>query len=141
MGNFIYRRQFSVEWGECDPAGIVFFPRYFAMFDSSTTYLFEKALGMTKFQFLKNYDFVGYPMVDTRAKFYIPGVFGDDVEIQTEVTEVKRSSFSIEHRILKDGLLAVEGWETRVWVGKDPGDPEKIKSKPIPPEVVAELTQ
>jgi 4-hydroxybenzoyl-CoA thioesterase len=80
-------------------------------------------------------------MVDTRAKFHIPGFFGDDVEIQTSVTEVKRSSFSIEHRILKDGALAVEGWETRVWVGKDPADPDKIKSKPIPAEVVARLTQ
>ena len=34
-----------IEWQHCDPAGIVFYPRYFAMFDTSTTYLFEKALG------------------------------------------------------------------------------------------------
>jgi len=138
---FANSRMFRIEWQHCDPAGIVFYPRYFIMFDSSTTYLFEKALGMNKIQFIKHYDFVGYPMVDTRAKFYIPGVFGDDVEIQTKITEVKRSSFSIEHRILKDGALAVEGWETRVWVGKDPADPEKIKSKPIPPDVVEKLTR
>ncbi len=64
---------------------------------------------MTKFQFLKHYDFVGYPMVDTRAKFHIPGVFGDDVEIQTVVTEVKRSSFSVEHRI----LMKAARWRSR----------------------------
>ncbi len=132
---------FRIEWEHCDPAGIVYYPRYFAMFDASTGYLFEKALGMTKFQLLKRYDFIGIPIVDTRAKFYIPGVFGDDVEIQAQLTEVKRSSFSIEHRILKEGELAVEGWETRVWVGKDPSNPEKIKSKPIPPDVVEKLTQ
>jgi 4-hydroxybenzoyl-CoA thioesterase len=130
-----------IEWRHCDPAGIVFYPRYFAIFDTSTTYLFEKAIGMTKFHFLKHYNFVGYPMVDTRAKFHIPARFGDDVEVRTAVTEVKRSSFSIEHQIIKDGQLAVEGWETRVWVGKDPADPEKIKSTPIPAEVVAKLTQ
>jgi 4-hydroxybenzoyl-CoA thioesterase len=45
------------------------------------------------------------------------------------------------HRILKGGALAVEGWETRVWAGKDPADPEKIKSKPIPPDVVEKLTR
>lgn len=138
---FTHSRPFRIEWQHCDPAGIVFYPRYFAMFDSSTTYLFEKALGMTKHQFIKHYDFIGYPMVDTRSKFYIPGVFGDDVEIQTAVTEVKRSSFSIEHKIMKESQVMVEGWETRVWVGKDPADPEKIKSKPIPPDVVAKLTQ
>jgi 4-hydroxybenzoyl-CoA thioesterase len=130
-----------IEWQHCDPAGIVFYPRYFTIFDTSTTYLFEKALGMTKIKFLKHYDFVGYPMLDTRARFHIPTKFGDDVEVQTAVTEVKRSSFSIEHKLLKDGKLAVEGFEIRVWVGPDPNDPEKIKSKPMPDEVVAKLSQ
>jgi 4-hydroxybenzoyl-CoA thioesterase len=137
---FSNSRMLRIEWQHCDPAGIVYYPRYFAMFDSSTTYLFEKMLGMTKYQFLKHYEVVGYPMVDTRAKFHIPGVFGDDVEIRTTVTEVKRSSFSIEHQILKNDALAVEGWETRVWVGRDPTDPDKIKSKSLPPDVVAKLT-
>jgi 4-hydroxybenzoyl-CoA thioesterase len=138
---FSNSRIIRIEWQHCDPAGIVFYPRYFAMCDSSTTYLFEKAIGLTKFQFLKLYDFVGYPMVDTRAKFHIPARFGEDIEIRTAITEVRRSSFSIEHQIFKDGQLAVEGWETRVWVGKDPNNPEKIKSKPIPPNVVAKLVQ
>lgn len=130
-----------IEWQHCDPAGIVYYPNYFMIFDSSTTYLFEKALGMTKWQFLRHYDFVGYPMVDTRAQFQATAKFGDDVEVQTAVTEIKRSSFSIAHKIFNGGKLAVEGFETRVWVGKDPADPEKIKSKPIPPEVVAKLSQ
>ena len=42
-----------IEWGECDPAGIVFYPRFFAMFDNATTLLFSAALGMTKYQFLE----------------------------------------------------------------------------------------
>jgi 4-hydroxybenzoyl-CoA thioesterase len=138
---FSNTRPFRIEWQHCDPAGIVFYPRYFAMFDSSTTYLFEKALGMTKFKFIKHYGFVGYPMVDTRARFVLPTKFGDDVEIKTAVTEVKRSSFSIHHLILKDGELAVEGWETRVWVGKDPNNPEGIKSMPIPADVVEKLSR
>jgi acyl-CoA thioesterase FadM len=51
-----------------------------------------------------------------------------------------RSSFKIEHRLTHDGALAVEGFETRVWVGRDADDPTRIKSKPIPPQVVARLT-
>jgi 4-hydroxybenzoyl-CoA thioesterase len=138
---FSYSRMFRIEWQHCDPAGIVFYPRYFVMFDSSTTFLLEKALGMNKIHFAKYYDFAGYPMVDTHAKFYIPCVYGDDVEILTKVTKVTRSSFSLEHRILKDGAVAVEGWDTRVWVGNSSADPEKIKSKPIPAEVVEILTR
>jgi 4-hydroxybenzoyl-CoA thioesterase len=132
-------RRVRIEWGDCDPAGIVHYPRYFAIFDSSTTALFERALGMTKYQFVKHYDGLGYPMVDTHARFLIPTRYGDDVVIETTVSEIKRSSFAIEHRLFKDGKLAVEGFETRVWVGRDPSDPDKIKSKPIPAEIVERL--
>ena len=134
-------RLIRVQWGDCDPAGIVFYPRYFAIFDSSTTALFERALGMTKFQFLKHYDSAGYPMVDTRARFLIPCRFGDDITIETQMTEAKRSSFNITHHLKKDGALAVEAFETRVWVGRDPADQSKIKSQPIPAEVIEKLSR
>ena len=67
MAPIIHRRQLTIAWGDCDPAGIVFFPRYFAMFDSCTTALFSKALGMSKYEFTRHYEFQGYPMVDTKA--------------------------------------------------------------------------
>ena len=130
------RRTVRITWGVCDPAGIVYYPRYFEMFDDSTTALFERALGMTKYQFLKQYDFAGYPMVDTRAKFSIPNRFGDDVEIESTVSEFRRSSFDILHRMLKGGALAVECTETRVWVGRDATDAAKIKAVPIPQQVI-----
>jgi 4-hydroxybenzoyl-CoA thioesterase len=136
---FTNSRTLRIEWGDCDPAGIVFYPRYFAMFDTSTTALFERALGMTKFEFLKAYDCLGYPMVDTRARFLSPTRYGDDVVIETKLTELKRSSFSVAHLLKKGDRLAVEGFETRVWVGRDPDDPDKIKSKPFPPEVTERL--
>jgi 4-hydroxybenzoyl-CoA thioesterase len=134
-------RTLRIEWGDCDPAGIVFYPRYFAMFDTSTTALFERALGMTKFEFLKAHGSAGYPMVDTRARFLSPTRFGDDVVIRSAITEIKRSSFSVQHNLMKGDTLAVEGFETRVWVGRDPNDPDKIKAKPIPDEITERLTR
>jgi 4-hydroxybenzoyl-CoA thioesterase len=95
---------------------------------------------MTKYQLLKKYDFLGYPMVDTHTRFMLPMRFGDEVEISTTLIEVKNSSFTVQHRILKSGELAVEGLDTRVWVVHDPDDPEKFKAKPIPPDVIARLT-
>jgi 4-hydroxybenzoyl-CoA thioesterase len=138
---FTNSRALRIEWGDCDPAGIVFYPRYFAMFDTSTTALFERALGMTKFEFLKAYNSVGYPMVDTRARFLSPTRFGDDVVIRSAITEIKRSSFSVQHHLMKGDTLAVEGFETRVWVGRDPDDADKIKSKPIPVEITERLSR
>jgi 4-hydroxybenzoyl-CoA thioesterase len=75
-------------------------------------------------------------MVDTRSKFYVPSHFGEDVMIESSITEFRRSSFDVHHRILKGDAVAVEGFETRVWVGRDPEDADKIKSRPIPQEVI-----
>ena len=110
------------------------------MFDVSTTVLIERALGMKKIEYLKAYKFSGHPLVQTRARFLLPTRFGDEVTIETTVIGCGRSSFKIEHRLTHDGALAVEGFETRVWVGRDPADPRRIKSQPIPPQIVGRLT-
>lgn len=131
-------RRVTIEWGDCDPAGIVHYPRYFAMFDASTAALFSRALGMTKKAMLRHYDVVGFPMVDTRATFRVPCAFGDQVQIESAVAEFRRASFDVRHRLLRDdGALAVEGFETRVWVGRHPDKPDGIKALPIPEDLVA----
>jgi 4-hydroxybenzoyl-CoA thioesterase len=137
----INTRSVTIEWGDCDPAGIVFYPRYFALFDASTGALFASVLGMTKFEMLRHYAVIGFPMVDTRAQFHVPNRFGDVVRIETQVTALRRSSFDIAHRILRaDGALSAEGAETRVWAAKHPDDPDRIKSVPLPPDLVERLT-
>ena len=94
-------RRTRVEWCDCDPAGIIFYPRYFEIFDTSTTVLFERALGMNKIAYLKHYNFAGYPMVSAQARFLQPTRFGDEIAIETRVSEFGRSSFKIEHRLMK----------------------------------------
>jgi 4-hydroxybenzoyl-CoA thioesterase len=130
-------RNVRIEWCDCDPAGIIFYPRYFEMFDTSTTVLIERALGMNKIDYLKAYAFAGHPLVETRARFRLPTRFGDEVAIETALIECGRSSFKVEHRLTKAGALAVEGFETRVWVVRPADDPTRIRSQPIPPEVLA----
>jgi 4-hydroxybenzoyl-CoA thioesterase len=138
---FSNTRTTRIEWSDCDPAGIVFYPRYFEMFDISTTMLIERAIGMRKIEYLKAYGFTGHPLVETRARFRVPTRFGDEVAIETKLVACGRSSFSLEHRLTLAGVLAVEGTETRVWVGRDPGDPARMQSQPIPAEVVARLME
>ena len=137
-GMLVNSREVEIEWGDCDAAGIVFYPRYFAMFDASTAALFQRALGMTKKAMLRHYDAVGFPMVDTRATFRVPCAFGDEVRIESTVTEFRRASFDVRHRLLRDDdALAVEGFETRVWVGRHPDKPDGIKALPIPEDLIA----
>ena len=134
-------RRTRIEWCDCDPAGIIFYPRYFEIFDTSTTALFERALGMNKIAYLKAYDFAGHPVVETRARFRQPTRFGDDISIETTLVECGESTFKLEHRVSKGGALAVEGFETRVWVKRDAGNPRRMRPQPIPPEVVSRLKQ
>ncbi len=47
-------RKVRIEWGDCDPAGIIFYPRYFEIFDASTSALFERAMGVTKIKFAQD---------------------------------------------------------------------------------------
>jgi 4-hydroxybenzoyl-CoA thioesterase len=35
----------------------------------------------------------------------------------------------------------VEGFETRVWAGTDPANPERMKSRPLPAEVISRLSK
>jgi 4-hydroxybenzoyl-CoA thioesterase len=130
------RREIQIEWGDCDPAGIVFYPRYFAWFDACTGGLFAHA-GLPKHEMLKTYGIVGIPMVDTRATFIVPSKFGDVVSVMTRITAFRRSSFDVEHKLLKGDVLAIEAFETRVWVGRHPDDPDGIKAQPIPEDVIA----
>ena len=130
------KKTIHVEWGDCDPAGIVYYPRYFAYFDNCTAALFEAA-GLPKHQMLKTYGIVGIPMVDTRARFLAPSKFGDDLVVESCISEWRRSSFDVQHKVFKGDVLAVECSETRVWAVRSKSDPETIEGQAVPQDVIA----
>jgi 4-hydroxybenzoyl-CoA thioesterase len=127
----------TIEWGHCDPAGIVFNPHFFEFFDANTWLLFGAALGVQAHEVTTTQGIIGLALVDTRADFLKPARFGDAVEVVSRVSEFRRSSFDVEHRLSVNGLLAVEGAESRVWLVRHKADPDKIAAAPIPPDVIA----
>jgi len=133
-------RSVRIEWGDCDPAGIIYYPRYLAFFDASTSALIERALGMKKRDYLKAYDFTGHPLVRTHCRFLAPTRFGDDVKIETTVTDIRRSTFDVRHLLTRDETLAVEGFETRAWVAGDPARGD-MRAVPLPQHLVERLSR
>jgi len=133
------KKMIHMEWGDCDPAGIVYYPRYFAYFDNCTAALFEAA-GLPKHEMLKTYGIIGIPMVDTRARFIAPSRFGDDVVVESLIAEWHRSSFDVQHQLFKGDVLAVECFETRVWAARSETDVGRIESRPIPQEVLSKFS-
>jgi 4-hydroxybenzoyl-CoA thioesterase len=126
-----YKR--TIEWGDCDPAGIVFNPQFFRFFDHGTALLYSAA-GWPKPRMLQEFNAVGCPLVSTEAAFHSPCRYGDEVEITTSIIELGKSSFKIEHKLYQSERLCVTGTEVRVWVIRDP-ETGKLKGEPIPDEV------
>jgi len=139
MAGLINRRTLKIEWGQCDPAGIVFYPQFLVIFDTSTGLLFERT-GLSASAMRKKYAIVGMPLAEQGAKFLRPCRFDDEIVVESEVEEWGRSSFTVRHRILNQGKLAVDGFEKRVWAIFDPDQPGKIKPVPIPADIVASLS-
>jgi 4-hydroxybenzoyl-CoA thioesterase len=136
--SFSFTRRLTIEWGHCDPAGIVFNPRFFEFFDWSTALLVASAAGMGKAEMLMAHNSAGIPLVETNAVFHRPARYGDEVEIGSTVVAVGRSSFEIEHRLLNAGELAVAGREKRVWTVHD-AESGKLRSAPIPDSIARKL--
>jgi 4-hydroxybenzoyl-CoA thioesterase len=137
MASFINSHQFTIEWGHCDPAGIVFNSRFFEFFDWGTWLLFQAALGLRPPDIPGAFGILGIPLVDASARFLAPARFGDDVELKSHVSEFRRSSFDVDHRLIVRGEVAVEGRETRVWAVRDAADPEAIRARPVPIAIAA----
>lgn len=126
----------TIEWGDCDPAGIVFYPRFFEMFDAATAFLLEAATGMSRAEIICHHQILGWPMVDTRAIFVQPVSFDQKVTIQSEVVRISRSSFNIEHRLMRGETLCVQAFETRVWAVRSALG---MESRPLPKEIRRKL--
>ncbi len=134
MASLVHHKRLMIEWGHCDPAGIVFNSRFFEYFDWCTWEMFERALGVPRSDLFTTYDIMGVPLVDAQARFLVPVKFGDQLDVTSEIGEFRRSSFDMIHRMTLRGELAVEGRETRVWAGRDADG--RIRGKPIPGEVI-----
>ncbi|MFY9647496.1 MAG: acyl-CoA thioesterase [Terriglobales bacterium] len=135
----INRIRIRVEFGDCDPAGIVFYANYFRWFDQCTSALFSAA-GIPVRELFQAHGVAGIPLVEARARFVSPSAYGDELMAESRVTEFRRSSFVIKHKFLREGNLAMEGCETRVWAAAHPTEAHRLKSLPLPIDVIRRLS-
>ncbi len=131
-----HRIPLAIEWAHCDPAGIVWNPRFFEFFDTGTWRLFEAVLGVPRQDINRQFGILGIALVESGATFKTPLKYGDKAELESEVTEFRRSSFDVRHRIYKGETLAVEGLERRVWAVWDADDLQRVRAAPVPSEVI-----
>lgn len=127
---------FQVEFGDCDPAQLVYYPNYFAWFDMGMWHLL-RSVGLNRHTLRSKYDVIGTPIVKANAEFRAAASDGDMLQIQTRVVRLGTHSFVLVHEIRREDITIVEGSETRVWVARKSDEPLDIRAVPIPPDVRA----
>ena len=128
----------KLAWGECDPAGIIFYPNYYRFMDEATWGMFASVGYDAQRMRAENFSL---PLVDSRCEFFSSPKFGDEIELRSQVSKWGRSSFSLTHEfvIASDARLLARGSESRVWCRYENGPGTPLKSVPIPPDVRAAL--
>ena len=133
MKNRTSKYAVTVEWGDCDPASIVFYPKYFAWFDAASHALIDpvwKNLG----DLMASHNARATPLAEASAKFLRPSQYGQLITFESEISSWEERRFVIQHRGYRDGECLIEGKETRFIARPYPNDPARIQAITIPTE-------
>lgn len=115
----------EVHWGDCDPAGIIFYPTYFRWMDAAT-WAFMTAVGYTPQRMREEH--LAMPLVSADCQFLAPARHGDRCEVRSRIARFGGASFVVGHEIVRqDETLLAQGSEKRVWgrYAAGPGTPLK----------------
>ncbi|HEX9812384.1 MAG TPA: thioesterase family protein [Burkholderiales bacterium] len=123
----------AIEWGDCDPAQIVFYPKYFEWFDAAMTALLE-AGGWPYARLHERFGIIGLPLAEASARFLHPNRFRQRFEIESSVERWEERRFTVLHQAYRDDVLLLEGRETRICGKPHPDDAQRLHAIPIPPQ-------
>ena len=126
----------TIEWGDCDEAGIVFYPNYFYWLDCAFQRLL-RARGLSLRDIRKRYGAVT-PIVQAHADFLSPGRYDDVLDIAVDVRMEGERRFKVDYRFNSNGRIVGTGYEIRAWalVGADGA----IKGAPVDADFMSILT-
>ena len=131
----------KVEFGDCDPARIVWFPNFFRWIDAASRHFFIEC-GVPPWHVTEQtMGIIGTPLVDTHAKFMKTASYGDVLQIHTSIAQWRGKSFVQRYLIRREssegGTSAadeiMECDEVRIFAGRR--DDGGIRALAIPDEI------
>ena len=129
-----------VEFGDCDPARIVWFPNFFRWIDAASRHFFIECGVPPWHETEQTLGVIGTPLVDTHARFIRTASYGDTLHIHTSVAAWRGKSF-VQHyhvtRTAADGSdeLIMECDEVRIFAAHKEGG--GIRALEIPAQIRA----
>ena len=127
--------EFTVEFGDCDPAQIVFYPNFLRWMDSAARHFFEAA-GVPAWKELeRTTGLIGAPLAEVSSRFMRPATYGDRISVETTVAEWRGRMFVLQHVVRRGDEVLVEGREVRFFARRRADDPSRIEAVVAPEEI------
>jgi len=125
----------QVQWGDCDPAGIIFYPTYFRWMDAACWAMFA---GFGYDAKRMRAEHLAMPLVSADCEFLYPAEQGDRCEVRSSIEHFGGKSFTVTHEVHReDGMALARGAERRVWAKFDGGPGTRLRGLTIPEDLKA----
>lgn len=119
----------TIRFGDCDPAGIVFYPNYLRWFDG-TFHALLRSRGKGHQELCAGLGLVGMGLMEVGARFRSPATDGDTLTLSVEVGEWRERSVRFLYQGRVGDRLVLDGFELRgLFVGKG----EALGLSPVAP--------
>ncbi|HEX8500291.1 MAG TPA: thioesterase family protein [Pyrinomonadaceae bacterium] len=120
-----------VRFGDCDPAGLVYYPVLFHYCHVAMEEFFAARCGVPYARLVVERR-LGFPVVNVRAEFFAPFVYGDEAEVEVRVSSVGRSSVTFEYRLRRASDQTLCAAATHVQVSMSLDDRRAV---PVPADL------
>jgi 4-hydroxybenzoyl-CoA thioesterase len=131
----MFKTSVTIEWGDCDEAGIVFYPNYFYWFDCAFQRLL-RARGLSQRELRKRFGAVT-PIVQAHCDFKAPARYDDVLDVDVAIEADAERRFRVGYHFSSNGKTIGSGHEIRAWARVDANG--NIASAPINAEFLALL--
>ena len=122
-----------MHWGDCDPAGIIFYPTYFRWMDAATWAFFE-SVGYTPKRMRDEH--LSMPLVSADCQFLAPALHGDRCEVRSRITRFGGKSFVVAHEMMRKRRHGARQGHGNAGVGTRRAG-KALKGETIPEELKA----
>ena len=129
-----------VEFGDCDPAGIVWFPNFFRWIDAASRNFFTQC-GVPRWEeTTRTLGVIGTPLVDTHSRFLKTASYGDTLAVHVMVKEWRDKSFVQTYRVTREGIgreddLIMECEEVRIFAATRDDGKNGIRAVTVPASI------
>ena len=127
----------AVQFGDCDPAGIVFFPNFSRWMDAASLAFFVQCGVPIWRELVRTRGIIGTPLLEIHTRFFKAVTYGETLVVHTHVQEWRRKAFIQKHVVMRAGEVVCEGLETRAFVVHDAADGDRLRAIAVPEDIKA----